>query len=55
MNCRDIPSVYQTILILVALPKAVTVWKETEGFVGAKLLRVLIVDQILYFLLYAFD
>ena len=48
---RAIPSAYQIILMIFALSGAFTVWKETEGLTGSKLLRVLIVDQILYFLM----
>lgn len=48
---RVVPSVYQTILMVFALFGAVSTWKETEGLTGANLLKVLIVDQILYFLM----
>lgn len=48
---RAIPSVYQIILMIFAVSGAATIWKETEGFTGAKLLKVLMVDQILYFVM----
>ena len=48
--CRIIPSVYQAILMVLALSRAATIYRETEGFAGVKLVKVLIVDQVLYFL-----
>ena len=50
--CRAIPSLYQVTLMIFALSGAVTMWKETEGLTGAKLLKVLIMDQVLYFMMY---
>ena len=41
--------------MIFALQGAVTVWKETEGFTGAKLLKALILDQVLYFFMYVSD
>ena len=38
-----------------ALLGALTLWKETEGFTGAALVKVLIQDQILYFLMYVYS
>ena len=40
------------ILLAFALSGAVTLWRTTEGLIGFKLLRVIIVDQILYFVMY---
>ena len=37
--------------IKLALSGAFTVWKETEGLTGSKLLRVFILDPIFYFLM----
>ena len=49
---RTIASSYQVILLVLAISKGVAMWKETEGFAKAKLLKALIVDQNLYFFMY---
>ena len=51
---RVIPSVYQVILMILSVKGAATMWRETEGFTGAKLLKVLLADQVLYFLVYVY-
>ena len=51
-NCRSIPLVYQIILMVFALMGAVTAWRENGGFKGAELIKVLVLDQILYFVAY---
>ncbi|KAL5528839.1 hypothetical protein ACEPAG_4813 [Sanghuangporus baumii] len=47
----SIPMVYSAILFLLALYKAIVYWKGNRGFEGSTLIRVLIQDQIIYFLL----
>ena len=37
--------------MILAVKGAATIWKEAEGLTGAKLLMVLVVDQIFYFLM----
>ena len=49
---RIIPSAYQVILMILALSGAATTWKEQEGLTRSKLLKVLVLDQVLYFLMY---
>lgn len=39
--------------MVLAVKGAATMWKEAEGLTGAKLLMVLVVDQIFYFLMCA--
>lgn len=51
---RAIPSAYECILMIFALKGAMVIWKETEGLTGTELLRVLIIDQALYFLMYVY-
>ncbi|KAL5500883.1 hypothetical protein ACEPAH_9270 [Sanghuangporus vaninii] len=46
-----IPMVYGTILMVLALYKAADYWKMSAGFKGFALVKVLIQDQILYFML----
>ncbi|KAL5490705.1 hypothetical protein ACEPAI_5539 [Sanghuangporus weigelae] len=47
----SIPMVYSAILFLLAVYKAIVYWKGNRGFEGSTLIRVLIQDQIVYFLL----
>ncbi|KAL5512054.1 hypothetical protein ACEPAH_5273 [Sanghuangporus vaninii] len=47
----SIPMVYSAVLFLLALYKAIVYWKGNRGFEGSTLIRVLIQDQIIYFLL----
>ena len=47
---RAIPTAYQLILIVFALLGAVDKWKDAEGLTGTSLLKVLIMDQGLYFI-----
>ena len=49
---RIIPSAYQVILMILALSGVATTWKEQEGLTRSKLLKVLVLDQVLYFLMY---
>lgn len=49
-NRRSVPAIYGTFLLGLALYKAAAIWKETSGFKGIGLVRVLIRDQALYFL-----
>ncbi|KAL5500826.1 hypothetical protein ACEPAH_9213 [Sanghuangporus vaninii] len=46
-----LPLVYGTILMILALYKAAGYWKMSAGFEGFALVKVLIQDQILYFIL----
>ncbi|OCB87158.1 hypothetical protein A7U60_g5672 [Sanghuangporus baumii] len=46
-----IPMVYASILMVLALYKAAQYWKMSAGFKGFTLLRVLLRDQVLYFML----
>lgn len=38
------------VYMLLALYKAATIWKETAGLTGARLMEVLVRDQAIYFL-----
>ena len=49
---RVVPSAYGTLLLGLALYKAAEYWKTTSGFKGFKLVKVLVLDQLLYFSLY---
>lgn len=49
---RAMPLAFQIILLAFALPGAAKIWKETYGYQGSTLIRVLIQDQILYFAAY---
>ena len=46
---RSIPLVYQTILMIFALSGALTKWRDAEGLTGTNLLKVLIMDQGIYY------
>ena len=48
---RIIPLIYAIVLIVLALHKAASFWKLSAGFRGVVLVKVLIKDQVLYFLL----
>lgn len=50
---RALPMAYGTILMSLALRKAATIWKEQAGLKGLGLVRVLIRDQAIYFLVCA--
>ena len=52
MQNRAIPLAYGVILLVLALYKAADYWETSAGFKGFKLVRVLIQDQIIYFLLW---
>lgn len=43
--------VYEAILIVLAIYKAAEFWRESSGFKGLNLIKVLIVDQVIYFTL----
>ena len=40
--------------MILSVKGAAIMWRETEGFTGAKLLKVLLADQVLCFLVYVF-
>lgn len=44
-----IPMVYGVCLMLLALFKAITVWKESRRFMHSRLVKVLLRDQIMLF------
>ena len=48
---RIIPMVYGTILMVLALYKAAEYWKMSAGFKGFTLVKILIRDQAIYFML----
>lgn len=48
---RAIPLIFAVMLMGLALCKAASTWRETQGFKGVVLIKVLIQDQVLYFLL----
>ena len=47
---RSIPLVYGALLLILALYKGVGYWRE-NGFHGSHLIKVLITDQIMYYIL----
>ena len=49
MRPRVIPLIRQTILTIIAISGAVTLWKETEDLGGAQLFKVPITEQTLCF------
>lgn len=49
---RGIPLVYGSILMFLALYQAGRVWNETHGIQGVDLVRVLIQDQAIYFIMF---
>ena len=52
LNCfRIIPMVHGTILMVLALYKAAEYWKISAGFKGFTLVKILIRDQAIYFML----
>jgi hypothetical protein len=53
-HVRVMPMSYGTLLMVLALYKAAQYWKMSAGLKGFKLVNVLILDQLLYFLLYDF-
>ena len=48
---RVVPIAYGTLLLGLALYKAAEYWKASSGFKGFKLVKVLVLDQLLYFAL----
>lgn len=48
---RTIPLVYEVILMILALYKAAAFWGASGGFTGFELVKVLIIDQVIYFAL----
>lgn len=51
--CRAPPLMYDLILMTLSLYKAVQYWRESPGSTGIDLVKVLIQDQAMYFVLYA--
>ena len=51
IECRAFPMAYGILLMTLALHEASRVWKEVHGFKGMKLIKVLVIDQALYFLM----
>ena len=49
-RCRLIPLAYGVVLMVLALCQASEYWRVSAGFNGFALVKVLIYDQILYFL-----
>ena len=47
---RSVPLAYEALLLGLAVYKAIGYWKE-NGFHGSHLVRVIITDQIMYYLL----
>ena len=43
----------ELVFMIFAVRKAAIMWKETTGLTGAKLMKVLIRDQMVYFIAYA--
>lgn len=52
MLFRSIPLFYETILLALALYKAIQLWKESFEGTGATLVTIMIRDQIIYFVAY---
>lgn len=51
---RSIPMVYGVILTALAIYKAADFWRLSSGFKGLNLVKVLVVDQAIYFVLWVF-
>ena len=50
-NFRTIPLAYGALLMVLALYKATVYWRESAGFHGLGLVKVVIKDQLIYYLL----
>ena len=48
-QCRTIPMTYSVFLMVIALYKAAKIWKEVAGTKGTELIKVLLLDQAIYF------
>lgn len=46
---RAASALYGTLLLVLALHKAAAMWRESSGYRGMRLLRILIRDQAIYF------
>ena len=51
IDIRIVPMTYGAILMVLALYKAAEYWRISGGFKGFKLVRILIRDQAIYFIL----
>ena len=49
-DCRTTPMIYGLLLMLLALYKAAALWKAQPGMNTLRLIKVLVRDQVVYFL-----